>query len=153
MPKRCLGDYISWLEDSSEVSEIKTQEKTQKLKEKTQNSRKNSKLKGKTQFSGISEANKVSQSALKKAWLRCDSNHIWNMRHKWNFDPSFAWETLYFFTLRKIWLLKTFWRILTNTSLVVADEMPIIVLFRYQFPQRRVPRGGDITTMTTNKAK
>ena len=36
MPKRCLGDYISWLEDSSEVSEIKTQEKTQKLKEKTQ---------------------------------------------------------------------------------------------------------------------
>ena len=36
MPKRCLGDYISWLEDSSEVSEIKTQEKTQKLEEKTQ---------------------------------------------------------------------------------------------------------------------
>ena len=66
MPKRCVGDYISSLEDSSEVSEIKTQEKTQKLKEKTQNSRKNSKLKGKTQFSGISEANKVSQSALKK---------------------------------------------------------------------------------------
>ena len=40
MPKRCLGDYISSLEDSSEVSEMKTQEKTQKLKEKTQNSRK-----------------------------------------------------------------------------------------------------------------
>ena len=59
MPKRCLGDYISSLEDSSEVSEIKTQEKTQKLKEKTQNSRKklktqekNSKLKEKTHYLG-----------------------------------------------------------------------------------------------------
>ena len=70
MPKRCLGDCIASLEDSSEVSKIKTQEKTQKLKEKTQNSRKNSKLKGKTQFSGISEANKVSQSALKKACFK-----------------------------------------------------------------------------------
>ena len=78
MPKRCLGDYISWLEDSSEVSEIKTQEKNSKTqgknsklkkKLKTQNSRKHSKLKGKTQFSGISEANKVSQSALKKPGL------------------------------------------------------------------------------------
>ena len=47
MPKRCLGDYISWLEDSFEVSEIKTQEKTQKLKEKTQNSRKKLKTQGK----------------------------------------------------------------------------------------------------------
>ena len=51
MPKRCLGDYISSLEDSSEVSEIKTQEKTQKLKEKTQNSRKKLKTQEKTQNS------------------------------------------------------------------------------------------------------
>ena len=69
MPKRCLGDYISWLEDSSEVSEIKTQEKTQNSRKKLKTQEKNSKLKGKTQFSGISEANKVSQSALKKSLI------------------------------------------------------------------------------------
>ena len=64
MPKRCLGDYISSLEDSAEVPKIKlkkklknsrkklkTQQKKSKLKEKTQNSRKNSKLKEKTQNS------------------------------------------------------------------------------------------------------
>ena len=36
MPKRCLGDYISWLEDSSEVLDIKTQEKTKTQGQKTE---------------------------------------------------------------------------------------------------------------------
>ena len=39
------------------------------LKKKLKTQEKNSKLKGKTQFSGIYEANKVSQSALKKPGL------------------------------------------------------------------------------------
>ena len=44
--------------------------KTQKnSRENFKTQQKNSKLKGKTQFSGISEANKVSQSALKKACI------------------------------------------------------------------------------------
>ena len=69
MPKRCLGDYISSLEDSSEVSEIKTQEKTQKLKEKTQNSRKKLKTQGKNSMSRRIAPLLTSQVMLKKACL------------------------------------------------------------------------------------
>ena len=55
----CINSRLFFSAARKKLEVLKTQE--------SGNSRKNSKLKPKFQFSGISEANKVSQSALKKS--------------------------------------------------------------------------------------
>ena len=70
--------------EKNETQELNTSE----LKKKLKTQGKNSKLKGKTQFSGISEANKVLQSALKKAWLVVYGNARFDAADLPNLSPN-----------------------------------------------------------------